>query len=132
MAFGFWLFFHGTILDVWQDSEFASEASNLRKKLYLRCFQGFEFAFVAINYFGKSVSFLFTKFDEHSTPYIKQYSILHGQIHMTLCSKYLLNNKNYNTCFLTIYFYRPCLNHQIFLEMWASSFQFTLEVVHFQ
>ena len=60
-------------------------------------FQGFEFAFVAINYFGKSVSFLFTKFDEHSTPYIKQYSILHGQIHMTLCSKYLLNNKNYNT-----------------------------------
>ena len=26
---------------------------------------------------------------------------MHGQIHVTLCSTYLLNNKNYDTCFLT-------------------------------
>ena len=37
---------------------------------------------------------------------MKQYSIVHGQIHVTLCSTFLLNNKNYNTCFLTICFFR--------------------------
>ena len=26
-------------------------------------------------------------------------SIVHGQIHVTFCSTYLLNNKHYNTCF---------------------------------
>ena len=46
------IFAKRSILDVWRDSEFASEASNdLRKKLHL-----------------------------------KQYSIVHGQIHVTLCS----------------------------------------------
>ena len=40
---GFWLFFaKNFILDVWKDSEFASEASNdLRKKFHLRCLTGF-------------------------------------------------------------------------------------------
>ena len=29
-------------------------------------------------------------------------NIVHGQVHVILCSTYLLNNKNFNTCFLTI------------------------------
>ena len=33
---------------------------------------------------------------------------MHGKIHVTLCSTYLLNNRNCNTCFLTICFYRLC------------------------
>ena len=41
--------------------------------------------------------------------YIKQYSIVHSKIHVTLCSIHFLNNKSYNTCFLTICFYRPSL-----------------------
>ena len=36
----------------------------------------------------------------------KRCSIMYGQIHVTLCSTYLLNSKNYYTCFLTICFYR--------------------------
>ena len=40
------------------------------------------------------------------SPCIKQYSIAHGQINVTLCLTYLLNNKSQNTCFLTICFYR--------------------------
>ena len=41
---------------------------------------------------------------------MKQYSIVESQIHVTLCSTYLLNNKNHNTCFLTIGFYRLWFN----------------------
>ena len=37
-----------------------------------------------------------------------QSNIVQGQIHLTLCSTCLLNNKNYNICFLTISFYRLC------------------------
>ena len=33
---------------------------------------------------------------------IKQYSIAQGQIHVTLCSTYVLNNKNYNTYLLNV------------------------------
>ena len=33
-------------------------------------------------------------------------SIVHGQIYVSLCSTYLLNNQNYNACFLTTCFYR--------------------------
>ena len=65
--------------------------------------QGFEFAFVAINYFRKTVGYLFanfsTKFLKYSTiyQYIKQYSIVHGQIHVNLCSTYLFGNEIYNS-----------------------------------
>ena len=42
-------FAKSSILDVWQDSEFASEPSNyLWKKLHLRCLAGLEFTFVLI------------------------------------------------------------------------------------
>ena len=47
---GFFLLFlqKNSILDVWRDSEFSSEAINdLQKKLHLRCWRGFEFAFLA-------------------------------------------------------------------------------------
>ena len=37
---------------------------------------------------------------------IKQYSTVQGKIQATLCSTNLLNTKNYNTCFLTVCFYR--------------------------
>ena len=58
------IFTKSSILNVWQDSDFASEANNdLRKKLPLNIWQGFEFVFVAINYFRKSVGYLLTKFD---------------------------------------------------------------------
>ena len=40
-------------------------------------------------------------------PSIKKYSIVHSQNDVTLCSSCLLHNENYNTCFLTICFYRP-------------------------
>ena len=62
--FLFWLFLQkSSILDVWEDSEFASEASNfLRKKLHLRCVTGF-WIHLWINYFHKTVPYLFTKFD---------------------------------------------------------------------
>ena len=30
---------------------------------------------------------------------------MHGKIHVTFSSTYLLNNKSYNTCFLTTCFY---------------------------
>ena len=33
---------------------------------------------------------------------------IHGQTRMTLCSAYLLNNKDFKTCFLTICFCRLC------------------------
>ena len=39
--------------------------------------------------FFKTVDYLFTKFDYHS-------SMVHSQFHVTLFSTYLLNNKNYN------------------------------------
>ena len=82
-------------LDVWKDPEFASEASNdLWKKLHLRYLTGL-WIHLCINYFRKTIAYLFTKFDQHIPPYIKQYGIVHGQIHVTLCSKYLLSNQNF-------------------------------------
>ena len=84
-------------LDVWQDSKFASKASNdLRKKLHLRCLTGF-YICLCINYFRKTIADLFTEFDEHIPPYIKQHSIVHGQIHVTLCLTYLISSDNYNS-----------------------------------
>ena len=53
--------------------------------------QCFEFAFVAINYFWKTVGYLFTRSDEYIVPYIKQCSNVQGQIPTTLCSTYFLN-----------------------------------------
>ena len=50
---------------------------------------------------GKASLCLFTNFHHMSS------NIVHGQIHVTLCLTYLLNNKNYNS-FLTIRFYRIC------------------------
>ena len=87
-----------SILDVYQDSEFASESSNnLVKKLHLRCLTG-SWIHLCINYFHKAVAYLFTKIDQHIPPYIKQYSIVDGQIHVTLSSTYLFfNNENYSS-----------------------------------
>ena len=57
------IFAKSSILDAWQDSEFASEANNdLRKKLILAVWQGFQINFW-INYFRKTIPYLFTKFD---------------------------------------------------------------------
>ena len=82
-----------------------------RKCFISDVWQSFEFAFVAIDYFRKSVGYLFTKFDYYIPPYIKQYSIVQDQIHVTLCSTYLLlNNKNYDTCFPAMCFYRLWYN----------------------
>ena len=50
-------------LDLWKDSEFASEASdNLRKKLHFSCLTEF-WIHICINYFCKAIPYLFTKFD---------------------------------------------------------------------
>ena len=50
-------------LRCWQDSEFASEASNdLWKKLHLSCLTGFLIVF-NFNYFCKIILYFFTKFD---------------------------------------------------------------------
>ena len=58
------IFAKSSIEDLWQDSEFASEASNdLQKNSISDVLQGFLFAFVAIIYFRKTVGSLFTKFD---------------------------------------------------------------------
>ena len=57
------IFAKSSILDVSQDSEFASEASNdLQKKLYLSCLTGF-WIHLCINYFRETISYLFNKFD---------------------------------------------------------------------
>ena len=54
---GFYLlniFANSSILDVLQDSQFSSAAgNNMKKNLHLRCGQGFEFVFAAINYSQK-------------------------------------------------------------------------------
>ena len=42
------------------------------------------------------------------------------QIHVTLCSTYLLNDKNYNICFMTTCFYRLCLVHLIYFCRFAD------------
>ena len=42
------------------------------------------------------------------------------QIHLTLCSTYLLNDKNYNIYFLTICFYRLCLVRLIYFCRFAD------------
>ena len=58
------IFAKSSIEDLWQDSEFTSEASNdLQKNSISDVLQGFLFAFVAIIYFRKTVGSLFTKFD---------------------------------------------------------------------
>ena len=42
------------------------------------------------------------------------------QIHLTLCSRYLLNDKSFNTCFLTICFYKLCLVGLIYFCQFAD------------
>ena len=37
-----------------------------------------------------------------------------SEIHVTSCSTYLLNDKNFNTCFITIYFYKLSCSSHIF------------------
>ena len=57
------IFAKDSIIAVWQDSEFSSEASNdLRKKFHLRCLTEF-WIHLCINYFRKAIAYLFTKFD---------------------------------------------------------------------
>ena len=50
------------------------------KKLHLRCFIG-SWIYLYIKYFRKTIAYLFT--------YIKQYSIVHSQIHMALSLVFL-------------------------------------------
>ena len=53
-----------SILDVLQDSEFASKTSNdLRKKPHLTCLIEF-WTHLCINYFRKTIVYLFTQFDK--------------------------------------------------------------------
>ena len=81
------IFLKSSILDIWQDSDFSSEPSNnLREKLHLGCLAG-SWIHLCINHFRKTVAYLFTKFDSHIPPYIKQYSVGHGQIHSTFASQ---------------------------------------------
>ena len=40
---------------------------------------------------------LITSTVKHIPPYIKQDSIVHDHIHVTICSTYLFNNKNYSS-----------------------------------
>ena len=57
------IFEKSSILDVSQGSEFAPEASNdLRKKFYFRYLTGF-WTHLCIDYFRKTIAYLFTKFD---------------------------------------------------------------------
>ena len=57
------IFAKSSILGVWQDSEFASEASNdLRKKLYARLCDKF-WIHLCINFFYKTIPYLVAKFD---------------------------------------------------------------------
>ena len=44
---------------------------------------------LCINYFHKAVAYLFTKIDQNIPPYIKHYSIVDSQIHVTLSLAYL-------------------------------------------
>ena len=80
MAFRFWtIFAKSSILGIWQDSEFASEASNdLQKKLHLSCLTGF-WIHLCINYFNKTIPYLFTKLLIKIQPYT---SIVHSHIHV--------------------------------------------------
>ena len=61
------IFVKRSILDVWQKYEFASEASSdLPKKVHLSCVTGF-WIHLCINYFRKTVPYLFTKFAKFVT-----------------------------------------------------------------
>ena len=44
-----------------------------------------------------------------------------SEIHVTSCSTYLLNDKNFNTCFITIWFYKPCLFYLIYFMLILNS-----------
>ena len=46
--------------------------------------------------------------------------MVYRQIHVSSCSTYLLNDKNYNQCFLTICFYRLCLVRLIYFCRFAD------------
>ena len=57
------IFAKSSILDVWQNSEFAPERRNdWRKKIHLRCLAA-SWIHLSINYFRKIVAYLFIKFD---------------------------------------------------------------------
>ena len=95
------IFPKSSVTDVWQDSEFTSEASNdLRKKLPLRCLTGFR-THLCILYFLQNYLLLICLLNLinifHNIS--SKCSIAHGQIYVTLYSSYLLNNKNYNSAF---------------------------------
>ena len=68
----------------------------------------------------RSVGYLFTKFHHHISSNITY--VMHGQTYVTLHLKYLLNKKNYNTCFLTLCFYRLCPNKSCSVKKWTKSF----------
>ena len=71
-------------------------ATLLKKRLWHRCFP--------VNF----AKFLGTPFLQNTSEWLLL------QIHVTLCPTYLLNDKNYNTCFLTICFYKLCFLHLIY------------------
>ena len=94
------IFTKSSILDVWQNSEFPwKPRKDVWKNLHLRYLAGSWICiniliYLCIHYFR--YTFTFTKFDKHILPYIKQESIVHGQIQVTLFSTYLFDDKNDN------------------------------------
>ena len=84
----------------------------------------FEFVFVTITYFCKTFSYFFTNI----LRYIKQYSIVHGQIHVNLSSTYLLKGYLH---------YQNILCHKVALDVQLMNFNlkkklcFVLEISRF-
>ena len=80
----------------------------MQKKLHLRYLTGFWVRLFShwslvifakrfvLNIYWKCLLNLFNTFHHISS------NIVHCYIHVTLCTTYLLNNENYNTCFLTV------------------------------
>ena len=78
------IFAKSSILYVWQDPQFASEASNdLRKKSHLRCLTGY--CIILAKLFPICLLSLMNMFH-----HVSNNTIVHGQIHVTLCLTYLL------------------------------------------
>ena len=89
------IFTKSFIIDVWQDSEFVSEASkDLWKNLHLRRLTRL-WTHLCNNYFWKTAYICYLNLINILHHVSSKYSIAHGQVHKTLVSTYLLNSENY-------------------------------------